>query len=174
VTLDNGEIVPAKLVGADPIFDLAVIQISKPKRGTLPTVKLGDSDKLRPGEEVIAIGNPSEWAPPVGAGRLWVGHDVWKDKVVAKPGAGLPAAHLRRAGTRSVGGINHVNVQRHIHRTVMQFFQVPFDQFDPALVKFFRGHNLDAVLAGDRERLLERGDRLVRRHRRPLTRSAPH
>ncbi len=49
---------PAKLVGADPIFDLAVIQISKPKRGTLPTVKLGDSDKLRPGEEVIAIGNP--------------------------------------------------------------------------------------------------------------------
>jgi S1-C subfamily serine protease len=45
VTLDNGEIVPAKVVGADPIFDLAVIQISKPKRGTLPTVKLGDSDK---------------------------------------------------------------------------------------------------------------------------------
>ena len=34
VTLDNGEIVPAKVVGADPIFDLAVIQISKPKRGT--------------------------------------------------------------------------------------------------------------------------------------------
>jgi serine protease Do len=58
VTLDNGEIVPAKLVGADPIFDLAVIQISKPKRGTLPILKLGDSDKLRPGEEVIAIGNP--------------------------------------------------------------------------------------------------------------------
>ncbi len=58
VTLDNGEIVPAKLVGADPIFDLAVIQIPKPKSGALPVVKLGDSDRLRPGEEVIAIGNP--------------------------------------------------------------------------------------------------------------------
>jgi serine protease Do len=58
VTLDDGEIVPAKLLGADPIFDLAVIQIPRPKSGTLPTVALGDSDKLRPGEEVIAIGNP--------------------------------------------------------------------------------------------------------------------
>ena len=58
VTLDDGSILPAKLVGADPIFDLAVIQIPKPRTGTLPTVKLGDSDNLRPGEEVIAIGNP--------------------------------------------------------------------------------------------------------------------
>jgi serine protease Do len=58
VTLDDGAIVPAKLVGADPIFDLALIQIPKPRTGTLAVAKLGDSDKLRPGEEVIAIGNP--------------------------------------------------------------------------------------------------------------------
>ncbi len=58
VTMDDGSIVAAKLVGADPIFDLAVIQIPKPRGATLPTVKLGDSDRLRPGEEVIAIGNP--------------------------------------------------------------------------------------------------------------------
>jgi S1-C subfamily serine protease len=58
VTLDDGAIVPAKLVGADPIFDLALIQIPKPRTGTLTVAKLGDSDKLRPGEEVIAIGNP--------------------------------------------------------------------------------------------------------------------
>jgi len=58
VTMDDGSIVAAKLVGADPIFDLAVIQIPKPRTGTLPTIKLGDSDRLRPGEEVIAIGNP--------------------------------------------------------------------------------------------------------------------
>jgi len=58
VTMDDGSIVAAKLVGADPIFDLAVVQIPKPRTGTLPTLKLGDSDRLRPGEEVIAIGNP--------------------------------------------------------------------------------------------------------------------
>lgn len=58
VTLDDGSVVPAKLVGADPIFDLAVIQIPKPKGGVLPVLKLGDSDRVRPGEEVIAIGNP--------------------------------------------------------------------------------------------------------------------
>src|SRR5262245_37317006 len=58
VTLDDGAIVPAKLVGADPIFDLAVIQITKTRGVPLPTAKLGNSDNLRPGEEVIAIGNP--------------------------------------------------------------------------------------------------------------------
>src|SRR4249920_3724021 len=58
VTMDDGSIVAAKLIGADPIFDLALVQIPKPRSGTLPTVKLGDSDRLRPGEEVIAIGNP--------------------------------------------------------------------------------------------------------------------
>ena len=58
VTLDDGTVVPAKILGADPIFDIAAIQIAKPKSGTLPTVPLGDSDRLRAGEEVIAIGNP--------------------------------------------------------------------------------------------------------------------
>jgi serine protease Do len=58
VTLDDGAIVPARVVGADPIFDVAVIQIAEPKHGTLPVARLGNSDKLRPGEEVVAIGNP--------------------------------------------------------------------------------------------------------------------
>ena len=58
VTLDDGQIVPAKVVGADPIFDLALIRIPKARAASLPTLKLGDSDKLRPGEEVVAIGNP--------------------------------------------------------------------------------------------------------------------
>jgi S1-C subfamily serine protease len=58
VTLDDGSVVPARLVGADPIFDVAVIQIPKPSKGTLPILKLGDSGSLREGEDVIAIGNP--------------------------------------------------------------------------------------------------------------------
>jgi S1-C subfamily serine protease len=58
VTLDDGTIVPARLVGADPIFDVALIQIPKPAKGTLPVLKLGESASLREGEDVIAIGNP--------------------------------------------------------------------------------------------------------------------
>src|SRR5262249_3892739 len=58
VTIDDGSIIPARIVGADPIFDVAVIDIGKPKAGTLPVARLGNSDRLRPGDEVVAIGNP--------------------------------------------------------------------------------------------------------------------
>jgi S1-C subfamily serine protease len=55
VTLDDGTMVPARLLGADPIFDIAVLQIPKPDKGKLATVALGDSEHLRVGENVIAI-----------------------------------------------------------------------------------------------------------------------
>jgi serine protease Do len=58
VTLDDGTVVPGRLLGADPIFDIAVVEIPKPDKGTLPTVPTGDSDKIRVGEDVFAIGNP--------------------------------------------------------------------------------------------------------------------
>src|SRR5262252_87655 len=58
VTLDDGTRLLATLVGADPIFDLALLRIPKPSDGVLPTVALGDSDRTRVGDEVLAIGNP--------------------------------------------------------------------------------------------------------------------
>src|SRR5215813_11900639 len=58
VTLDDGTSVPAQLVGADPIFDLAVLRIEKPSQGDLPVASLGDSNRLRVGEDALAIGNP--------------------------------------------------------------------------------------------------------------------
>jgi S1-C subfamily serine protease len=58
VTLDDGTSVPARLVGADPIFDIAVLRISKPANGTLPVALLGDSNRVRVGEDALAIGNP--------------------------------------------------------------------------------------------------------------------
>jgi len=56
-TLDDGRRVEAKLIGADPIYDLAVLRIADPREG-LPKAMLGDSDSVRIGEEVVAIGNP--------------------------------------------------------------------------------------------------------------------
>jgi serine protease Do len=46
----------AKVVGADPESDLALLRIQPP--GKLPQVRLGNSDQLMIGESVIAIGNP--------------------------------------------------------------------------------------------------------------------
>ena len=55
VTLDNGDIYKANLVGTDPTNDVAVLKID----GTdLPTVTLGDSADLQVGELAVAIGNP--------------------------------------------------------------------------------------------------------------------
>jgi S1-C subfamily serine protease len=58
VTLDDGTTLPANLVAADPIFDIAVLKIPKPTKGALATVTLGDSDRIHVGEEVLALGNP--------------------------------------------------------------------------------------------------------------------
>jgi serine protease Do len=57
VTLDDGRKTKAKLLGADPILDLAVLRIPVPPESH-SKASLGDSDAVRTGEEVVAIGNP--------------------------------------------------------------------------------------------------------------------
>ena len=58
VTLDDGTTVPGTVIGADPVFDVAVLRIPPPSTGTLPVALPGSSARLRVGEEVLAIGNP--------------------------------------------------------------------------------------------------------------------
>jgi S1-C subfamily serine protease len=58
VTLDGGANLPAQIVGADPLFDIALIRIPPPSSGELPTAELGSSERLVTGDEVYAIGNP--------------------------------------------------------------------------------------------------------------------
>ena len=55
VTMSDRQILPAKLVGADPLTDLAVIKVNA---SSLPSVPWGDSTKLHPGQTVLAFGNP--------------------------------------------------------------------------------------------------------------------
>ena len=54
VRLFGGEFVPADLVASDPTRDLAVLKVD---REGLPTVRLGSTDGVEVGDEVIAIGN---------------------------------------------------------------------------------------------------------------------
>jgi serine protease Do len=57
VTMDDGRRVNPTLLGADPIYDLAILRIPGIHM-KIPTARLGDSDSVRIGEDVIAIGNP--------------------------------------------------------------------------------------------------------------------
>ncbi|WP_068963053.1 trypsin-like peptidase domain-containing protein, partial [Desulfosporosinus sp. BG] len=70
VSLSDGRNLDAKIIGADPRTDLAVLQISDTKN--LTAVKLGDSSKIEVGESVVAIGNPggTEFARSVTTGVI--------------------------------------------------------------------------------------------------------
>src|SRR5215475_1200338 len=58
VKLNDGTDLPAQLIGADPILDIAVLRIPKLEQNALAAVKLGDSNCVRVGEDVLALGSP--------------------------------------------------------------------------------------------------------------------
>ena len=72
VILNDGTKLPAELIGKDAKSDLAVLRVHTDK--TLKAVKFGDSDKLRLGEWVIAIGNPFSLGGTVTAGIVSARH----------------------------------------------------------------------------------------------------
>ncbi len=65
VVLDDKRTLEATVIGTDPTTDLALIKVDG--KG-LPFVKFGDSDKLRIGEWVLAVGNPFDLTSTVTAG----------------------------------------------------------------------------------------------------------
>jgi serine protease Do len=67
VTLADGRKFQGKTMGRDPRNDLAIVKIDA--KG-LPAVQLGDSDKIRPGDFAIAIGNPYGLQHTVTAGII--------------------------------------------------------------------------------------------------------
>jgi S1-C subfamily serine protease len=64
-TFSNGSELPFENVGADPLSELALIRV--PGAGA-PAARLGDADRLRVGQLVVAIGNPLGFAGSVSAG----------------------------------------------------------------------------------------------------------
>jgi serine protease Do len=66
VTLNDGKTLPAKIVGTDPRTDIAVLKIDAGHR--LPYIELGESNDVKPGEWVVAMGNPFGLGGTVTAG----------------------------------------------------------------------------------------------------------
>ena len=56
VKLADGRAFDAAVVGSDPLTDVAVLQLDTDE--SLPFVRFGDSDAMRAGDEVVAVGNP--------------------------------------------------------------------------------------------------------------------
>jgi S1-C subfamily serine protease len=67
VSFSNNESMRARIVGSDPSTDLSVLQVNANSRALTPLV-LGDSDAVRVGDAVIAIGNPFGLSRTVTAG----------------------------------------------------------------------------------------------------------
>jgi S1-C subfamily serine protease len=67
ITLSDRRTFECDVVGADPNFDLAILKV-RGKAVKLPTVELGGSSDLMPGETVVAIGNPFGLANTVTTG----------------------------------------------------------------------------------------------------------
>lgn len=69
VTTRDGKKFGGKVVGADPDLDIAIVKIDT-QGAELSTLPLGDSSGIRPGEWVIAIGNPYGFSNSVSAGII--------------------------------------------------------------------------------------------------------
>jgi len=74
VIFDDGKELPAEVVGRDPKTDIALIRVSSEE--PLFALPLGNSDGVRPGEWVVAIGNPFGLEHTVTAGIVSAKHRV--------------------------------------------------------------------------------------------------
>ncbi|HSP19155.1 MAG TPA: Do family serine endopeptidase [Myxococcaceae bacterium] len=67
VKFDDGRALEAEVLGRDPLTDIALIKLKAPPPN-LPVLRLGDSDAMRVGDWVVAIGNPFGLASSVSTG----------------------------------------------------------------------------------------------------------
>lgn len=131
VRLADRQEVPAKLVGTDALADLAVLKIERKDlrdpAAALPVAEFGDSDKLKVGDVVLAMGSPAglsqsvtrgivantEMISPGGAGLQldgetvgelvrWIGHDA----VIFPGNSGGPLVDLEG----KIVGVNEVGI----------------------------------------------------------------
>jgi serine protease Do len=91
VLLDDGRTVKAVLIKRDPEHDLAALQL---EASDLSAATIGDSRNLRPGELVLAVGNPMGEVGAVSAGIVYAIHEDWiqADVRLAPGNSGGPLA----------------------------------------------------------------------------------
>ncbi len=107
VGFSNNTSVKARVVGSDPSTDLAVLKVDVGSRALTP-LPLGDSDQVRVGDQVVAIGNPFGYARSVTAGivsalqrqitapnQYTIDHVIQTDAPINKGNSGGPLINAR-------------------------------------------------------------------------------
>jgi serine protease Do len=145
VTLDDGTELPAKLVGHDAKNDLAVLRIKADKK--LPTVKWGDSDKLMPGDQVLAIGNPFGIGTTVTAGIVSArGRDLDSGPFDDFIQIDAPINHGNSGGPLVDVAGNVVGINTAIYSpnggSVGVGFAIPSDQAQKVVAKLMKGGDI--------------------------------
>ncbi|MGR3973406.1 MAG: DegQ family serine endoprotease [Candidatus Rhabdochlamydia sp.] len=144
VTLNDGQIQEAKIVGTDPRTDLAIIKIEKIDNQNYPFLSLGNSENLEVGEWVIAIGNPFQLHATVTVGvvsatgrqglRITDQEDFIQTDAAINPGnSGGPLINLegnvigintaiasRSGGYMGIGFAIPSNMASHVMHQIMQ------------------------------------------------------
>ena len=88
VSFSNQDTLKARLVGTDPSTDLAVLRVEASSRSLTP-LPLGDSDRVRVGDAVVAIGNPFGLARTATAGIV----SAVQERTITAPN-GRPIDHV--------------------------------------------------------------------------------
>ena len=88
VSFSNQDTLKARLVGSDPSTDLAVLRVDSSSRSLTP-LPLGDSDRVRVGDPVVAIGNPFGLARTATAGIV----SAVQERSITAPN-GYPIDHV--------------------------------------------------------------------------------
>jgi serine protease Do len=146
VTLDDGTELPAKLLGRDAKNDLAVLKIKADK--PLPTVTWGDSDKLMPGDQVLAFGNPFGIGTTVTAGIVSArGRDLHSGPFDDFIQIDAPINHGNSGGPLVDVGGNVVGINTAIYSpnggSVGVGFAIPSDQAEKVIAKLMKGGNIE-------------------------------
>lgn len=145
VTLDDGTELPARLVGRDAKNDLAVLKVKAGK--PLPTVKWGDSDRLMPGDQVLAFGNPFGIGTTVTSGIVSArGRDLNSGPFDDFIQIDAPINHGNSGGPLVDVAGNVVGINTAIYSpnggSVGVGFAIPSDQAEKVVAKLMKGGSI--------------------------------
>ncbi len=174
VSLRDGRVASARVVGTDPESDLAVLKIDLPD---LPVITLGHSDELRTGDVVLAIGNPFGVGQTVtmgivsATGRSRLGISTFEDFIqtdaAINPGnsggalinalgqlVGINTAIFTRSGgSQGIGFAIPINLARTVTEQIIRYGRavrgwlgVEIQDVTPALAESFRLPRVEGVL----------------------------